>query len=251
MLTTALQLAKKGLHVFPCAPRDKRPATLHGYKDATTDAATIAAWWQAEPSYNLAIATGDVSGVFVVDVDDIDAEIELRRLEAAHTALPPTVEVVTARGRHIYFKTPDTPLRNSASKLAPGIDLRASGGYVLAPPSIHPSGKRYAWSVDSANAIAAAPDWLLQRVAASTTNTPTPVAEWRSLVAEGVDEGSRNSTVARLSGHLLRRFIDPHVALELMQIWNAARCRPPLPEADIIRIVDSICAAEAKRRGHA
>ena len=190
-----------------------------------------------------------MSGLFVIDVDDADAELELRKLEAQHSELPATVETITARGRHLYFKA-GRLVRNSASKIAPGIDLRADGGYILAPPSIHPTGRRYAWSVDSANAIAAAPDWLLQRVAASTTNTPTPVAEWRSLVAGGVDEGSRDATVAKISGHLLRRFIDPHVVLDLMQVWNAARCRPPLPEADVLRIINSICAAEAKRRGH-
>jgi len=144
-------------------------------------------------------------------------------------------------------------VRNSVSKLAPGIDVRGDGGYVLAPPSVHPSGRAYAWSVDCAGAIARAPDWLVEKIAgyANGNGEATPPAEWRELVANGVDEGARDCTVARLSGHLLRRFLDPFVVLELMQCWNAARCRPPLPEADIARIVDSICAKELRRRGHA
>ena len=247
--TAAIQLAAKGIHVFPCLTRDKRPATAHGYNDATVDLATISKWWRQDPDMNLAIATGSISGLFVVDVDGIDAEMELRRLETQYGNLPGTAEVITARGRHLYFKAPDAPLRNTASKIAPGIDTRADGGYVLAPPSIHPSGRRYAWSVDSAKSIAHAPAWLLEKLSQSGAGAPTPVEEWRDTVAAGVGEGQRNCTVAKLSGHLLRRYVDPHVVLDLIQTWNSARCRPPLPEADVIRIVNSICAKEAKRRG--
>src|SRR5262249_12553200 len=116
------------------------------------------------PAANIGVATGKPSGIFVVDVDGVDAEAELRKLEAQHGALPPTIEVITARGRHVYFKMPAAPIRNSAGKLGPGLDIRATGGYVLAPPSIHPTGRRYEWSVDCASAIADAPTWRTQRV---------------------------------------------------------------------------------------
>ena len=151
MLRTAMALAHKGIAVFPCRPQDKRPATANGLKDATTDLDIIRQWWRQEPQFNLAIATGAVSGIFVVDVDGLDAEVELRRLEAEHGEFPSTVEAITARGRHVYFRSPEIPVRNSASKIAPGIDVRGDGGYVLAPPSIHPSGRRYEWSVDCAS----------------------------------------------------------------------------------------------------
>jgi hypothetical protein len=143
VIQTALALAARGFHIFPCRPRDKRPATANGLKDATTDPDIIRAWWRQQPDNNIAIATGPASGVFVVDVDGLDAEATLRRLEAEHGALPPTVEVITARGRHIYFKWPQEPVRNSAGKIGPHIDVRGDGGYVLSPPSIHPSGRPY------------------------------------------------------------------------------------------------------------
>jgi hypothetical protein len=252
MLATALALAARGLCVFPCRPRDKIPAVERGCLAASKDPETIKAWWATEPHCNIGVATGTVSGIFVVDVDGLDAECELRRLEGAHGSLPATVEVITARGRHLYFRMPETPLRNSAGKIAPGIDIRADGGYVLTPRSIHPSGKHYEWSVDCAGTIAAAPDWLVQEITRTNGNgAATPPAEWRELVANGVAEGSRNSRVTKLTGHLLRRFLDPFVVLDLMQCWNAARCRPPLPEEDVERIVDSICAKELQRRGHA
>lgn len=252
MIRTAISLAKKGMCVFPCRARDKRPATANGLKDATTDLKIIRQWWQQDPQFNIAIATGAASNAFVIDVDGIDAELELRRLETKNDALPETVESITARGRHLYFKMPGSPVRNSASRIAPGIDVRGDGGYVLVPPSIHPSGRAYAWSVDSASTIAAAPDWLLAKItdrANGNGKTSTPPSEWRELVATGVGEGARDCTVAKLTGYLLRRYVDPLVVLELMQLFNASRCTPPLPDEDVSRIVNSICGAELKRRG--
>jgi hypothetical protein len=252
MLRTARALAEKGLAIFPCQPRDKRPATPHGLKDATTDPIEIENWWHRNPDYNIAVATGAVSGIFVIDLDGADAEAELRKLEAQHGLLPTTVESITGRGRHLFFKCPEKSVRNSAGKIATGIDVRATGGYVIAPPSIHPSGRRYCWSVDSAATFAEPPDWLLSIIAEPETGTATaaPASEWRELVCNGVAEGRRNSSAARLTGYLLRRFIDPIVALELVQSWNAMRCSPPLPPDEIIAIVDSICGRElARRRG--
>lgn len=65
MLSAAIAYAKKQLAVFPCRPRDKRPATEHGCLDATVDLSQIAAWWRAEPEANIGMATGDISKVFV------------------------------------------------------------------------------------------------------------------------------------------------------------------------------------------
>ena len=249
LLHTALTLASRGLHVFPCQPRDKRPATKNGLLDATTELETIRQWWRQEPQLNVAIATGRSSKIFVVDIDGPDAEGELCKLEAQHGEIWPTVESITARGRHLFFRWPDRMVRNSAGRIAPGIDVRGEGGYVLAPPSIHPSGRAYAWSVDSANAFAAAPDWLLARITPTSNGAPAPATEWRALVRGGVEEGQRNQSVTRLAGYLLRRHLDAIVVLEMLTAWNAARCRPPLDVDEVTTIVDSIAARELKRRG--
>jgi hypothetical protein len=249
VIRSALALAAKGMRIFPCRACAKEPATANGVRDATTDPDAIKAWWQLLPEANIAIATGAASGVFVVDVDSLEAETTLRKLEAEHGVLPPTVEVITARGRHVYFKSPESLVRNTAGRLAPGIDTRGEGGYVLAPPSLHPSGRRYAWSVDSASAFAAAPAWLLAKITtpANGGNGATPPSEWRELI-KGVTEGARDCTVARLTGYLLRRRIDPFVVLELVRTWNATRCAPPLPDTDVERIVGSIAGRELRRR---
>ena len=250
ILTAALALASIGVRVFPCRIRAKEPATPHGHLDATIDPEKIEAWWLAEPNLNVAAATGQLSGIFVIDVDGPDGEAALRKLESEHGDLPETATVFTARGVHRWFEYPDaTSIRNSAGKLAPGVDVRASGGFVLVPPSLHPSGKRYRWG-ESETAIAAAPSWLIERVSAPANGVAaaTPPDEWADLIAAGVPEGSRNCTLARLAGHLLRHRIDPFVALELLRAWNEGRCRPPLPDAAVERIVGSISARELRRR---
>jgi hypothetical protein len=248
VIRTALALAARGFHIFPCRPRDKRPATANGLKDATTEPDIIQAWWQQQPDNNIAIATGAASAIFVVDVDGLEAEATLRRLEAEHGALPATVEVITARGRHIYFKWPQEPVRNSAGKIGTHIDVRGDGGYVLCPPSIHPSGRRYCWSVDSANRIADVPGWLLAKQKGVAIATTTPSPEWRALI-EGVGEGARNCSLAKLAGHLLRHHVNAFVTLGLLQAWNAINCKPPLPTAEVEQIVNSIAGKELRRRG--
>jgi hypothetical protein len=228
--------------------RDKRPAVANGVNAATTNAEIIQQWWRQLPAANIGVATGKPSGIFVVDADGIDAEAELRKLEAQHGTLPASVEAITARGRHIYFRMPATDLRNSTGKIAAGVDVRGTGGFVIAPPSIHPSGRRYTWSVDSASAIADAPAWLLAKIAPSNgSKSTTPPSEWRDLI-KGVSEGARDCSLTRLCGYLLRRHVDPFITLELIRVFNGARCAPPLSDRDVEKIVSSVAGLELKRR---
>jgi hypothetical protein len=157
----ALMLAERGLAVFPLKQRDKVPATRHGFKNATTDRATIQAHWEDWPEQNIGIATGELSGVFVLDVDGEDGEYSLAKLCQKHGPLPATVEAITGKGRHLYFRWADG-LGSTAKRLGPGLDTRGNGGYVVAPPSLHPNGRAYRWSVDSSDEFADAPDWLLE-----------------------------------------------------------------------------------------
>lgn len=94
------------------------------------------------------------------------------------------------------------------------------------------------------------PDWLAAVTEASLpAKRARPVETWRELVSGTVYEGSRNDTLARLAGHLLRRGVDPYVALDLLLSWNRDHCSPPLAEAEVARTVDSIAGAELRRRG--
>src|SRR5262249_30984848 len=159
--TAALELAEKGLAVFPCQPRGKAPACDAGLHAATTDPERIDRWWRAVPDLNVAIGTGTVSGFFALDVDGENGEASLRKLESARSTLPQTVEVITGKGRHCYFRSGRCKISNSVGLLGSGLDVRGDGGYVIAPPSMHPSGRPYVWSVDTTHDFADAPDWLI------------------------------------------------------------------------------------------
>src|SRR5262249_22810872 len=119
-----------------------------GVKDATTDPDTILRWWAECPSANVGIATGALSGFIGLDVDPRHRGDEsLAALEREHGKLPATVEAGTAGGgRHLLFAHSGVPIRNRVN-LARGLDVRADGGYIVAPPSQHASGEAYAWII--------------------------------------------------------------------------------------------------------
>lgn len=168
LLSVALIYADLGWPVFPCVPRDKRPMTSHGLKDATTDRDQITEWWEHTPDANLAIATG-----VAFDVLDVD---ELYRDEDGNVGTPldswlpddapilvgPTV--TTGNGAHLYVAP--TGLGNRAA-FVPHCDWRGAGGYVIAPPSVHPSGAVYRFERGSSDPeygvrapLLPAPEWL-------------------------------------------------------------------------------------------
>jgi hypothetical protein len=133
--------------IFPLKPRGKVPLgslVPRGFLDASRDPAVIREWWRIEPKANIGIATG--GGLFVVDLDDSDAVSWFANACGRHGA-PKTLTVRTSRGFHVFFAcAADVP--NSAGRLAPGVDIRGEGGYVVAAPSIHPSGHVYAIARD-------------------------------------------------------------------------------------------------------
>ena len=248
LFDAAIGLAKKGIRVFPCLERAKEPAISKNLERATTDLGWIAGWWQKR-RFNIGIATGAASGIWVLDIDGEEGETTLRNLEAQHEPLPPTVEVITGKGRHLYFRWPTgRAIRNIQSRASlPGIDCRGDGGYVLAPPSIHPSGRIYAWSVDSASGFADAPDWLLDLVTkdsakAFTASTPE---QWQTFLDEPAEGSRRGAAIARLYGLLAKKGVDPVISFGMVRMFNDARCQPPLGYEEIEKIVCEILKRDA------
>lgn len=175
----AIACARMGLQVFPCLPGEKRPATAHGLKDATFDIAAIESWWTQNPNFNVAIRTGTELDGRILVVLDIDprngGDVTMAELLAKHGQLPNTARVNTGGGgEHYYFVcTPDVMLK---AKLGPGIDIKWRGGYVIAPPSIHPdTGQSYEWDVQhnlmEGASIAALPQWVIDMCSQEATVT--------------------------------------------------------------------------------
>ncbi len=136
----ALAYARQGWPVFRCRPRAKEPAASHGFQDATVDAEIVARWWRQTPHANIGFPPGR-AGLIVLDYDHADGEAEARRLGALDAGLA----VLTPRGRHLYFRHPGGPPIGN-TKLHGLLDVRADRGYVMLPPSVHPSGHVYRWS---------------------------------------------------------------------------------------------------------
>jgi hypothetical protein len=241
----------RGWSVIPLVPRGKRPLIpWEPYRHRPPLPSEPAHWWARWPDANLGVVTGRVSGLLVLDVDpDKGGAASLAALEAAHGRLPATLEVATGGGgRHLYFRHPGGRV-GCAVGLRPGLDLRGDGGYVVAPPSIHPSGRAYvtaALAPGGPPPPAPAPGWLLALLAEARPRPGHPALAWRRLLAEGLAEGERNTRLASLAGLLLRHGLEPGAVEELLQGWNLGRCRPPLPPAEVGRLVASIRRTQAR-----
>jgi putative DNA primase/helicase len=249
LLEAALRYADLGWHVFPLAPQRKIPPKgSHGCKEATTDTTKIRAWWEEQPRANIGIATGEKTGFWVLDIDPRHGgDDALADLEATHGNLPASVEAITGgRGRHILFTAPFPPRNNNDGKaVAPGIDVRTNGGYIVAAPSIHPNGMPYEWEAASnpldGTVIVAAPSWLTELIeAAHRRQGDRHQTAGRSSVAEVVTEGSRNTTLTSYAGKLRRVGANEEDIYQCLITRNHAICRPPLPDHEVRTIAKSI-----------
>lgn len=133
-----------GWLVFPVNRVTKAPLCEHGYKDATTDVDMHDIWSDEFSKANIAAPTGEINGIVVVDIDGNEGRESVKRLAQRGWALPPTATAKTGRGEHRYYQWLEG-CRNSAGKLAPGIDVRSGGGSIILPPSIHATGRKYEW----------------------------------------------------------------------------------------------------------
>ena len=244
-LEAALAYLALGWSVIPVEPRGKRPLVPWlEFQRRCADVNQAREWFDNGKKANLAVVTGALSGVVVLDIDvGHGGKQSLSQLEREHGALPPTIEAVTGSGgRHLYFVHPGGVVRNRAG-LDAGVDLRGDGGSVVAAPSVHRCGKRYRWKTGHAPGelpLSSMPAWLLGLARGDKTRGSHPLSHWRGLVRDGIGEGQRNASIASLAGHLLHRGVDAQVVLELLLTWNRVRCRPPLSDNEVARVVESI-----------
>lgn len=247
----ALDYVRRGWSVIPIRPAAKVPLLpWEVFQSRHATEQEIENWFTRWPNANIGIVTGEISKLAVLDIDPKHGGREsLNAIETRYGPLPATIEVATGGGgRHFYFAYPSYPIRSRVA-LAPGLDLRADAGIIVAPPSIHPSGNRYAWVPrrdPGSIALAPIPNWLTQLAAGpSGTRHHTP-SYWRALIKNGVAEGLRNNSLASLSGYLMWHGLDPAVTTELLLCWNRVLCRPPLDDEEVVRTVASIARLHAK-----
>lgn len=245
----ALALAARGYRVFPCwgikdgvcaCPKGakcdrpgKHPSCRRGLWEGTTDAGRVTSWWLEQPEANVGIRTG--VDLFVVDIDGDVGRATWARLCKEWGVPVETTRVFTGGGgEHLYFRGTG---KTTVAALGKGVDTRGEGGYVLAPPSLHASGRRYTWDPDAgAELLADAPEVIL-----AAAGKPRPAPEGSEALGDATYVlGGRNKALTSVAGALRRRGLDAEALLAALLALNAAKCRPPLDEPEVKRIALSI-----------
>jgi hypothetical protein len=260
ILAAALVYASRGMLVLPlhsasgsgcscgrpdCSSPGKHPRLVNGLSGASGDVDQIEDWWECWPDANIGIRTGAASGIVVLDVDTPKGgTATVDALERAHGPLPATPTVQTGSGGyHLYFTHPGGTVRNSAGRLGDGVDVRGDGGYVVAPPSMHTTGKPYVWMTPlDTTPLTDAPSWL--------SADATPLTNGSAVsAATAIPEGTRNATLTSLAGRLRRDGLNEAEMLAALLAVNNRRCTPPLPASEVSTIAHSIAtyATEARQ----
>lgn len=291
LLAAALAYAERGWPVFPChtphwigfganimacscregsACKDigKHPRTEHGFREASCDPAQIAEWWRRWPDANIGIATGFESQLLVVDCDlRKGGDKRLRALEHAHEPLPRGGAVISGNGGHLYLRYSGlvvigrsaawVALAGVADALGEGLDTKCDGGYIVAPPSLHKSGKHYRWFTGAPPArLPDAPDWLISLARdgaerkgfarASSPHRSGGNPAWPKILTKDHPVGQR---IAKLLGALDRGTYwklncpahdDEHASAAIFPRPNGrifARCFADCSDAEIMRAI--------------
>jgi putative DNA primase/helicase len=219
--------------IFPVHSAAKK-ARIKGWpKSATRNHDVICRWWQRWPDANIGLPTGPRSKLFALDIDGDQGERSLAELQNRFEPLPDDCPMqVTGSGRHLLFGWPQgRVITNSASLIAPKIDVRGKGGMILLSPSLNASGRRYLWEREPwiYTPPPQAPDWLLDLLAPKGTNIPPLLA---------VREGVRNRTLLSLSLHHARDCDAEADLLDVARTLNAD-FNPPLPDHEVCTVVRS------------
>lgn len=237
LLDWVLRYLRLGWPVIPL--RGKIPIVPNGSKDATLNPDQAKAWWAKWPDANIGVATGH--RFFALDVDiKRGGEESFEHLFHQHGPWPDTIQQITGTGgKHLLFRLPDFPVRNSTDFIAPGIDIRGVGGYIVVAPSIHPETKRrYQWDglkPIEEQEILPAPAWLLDKLRAETRRPVTATKP----VSAAIPEGNRNQQMFKLACSLRRKGLAAPEILATLQASNRLRCQPPLSVDELETIAQS------------
>lgn len=238
----ALHYAEMGLAVFPLACRDKVPAVVGGCKVATTKRTTIERWWDKNPQYNIGIATGNKSsGLVVIDLDvdknkGIDGYDVLRDWQNKHGKLPETWQSITGRGGYHYFYK-DAIVHSNRVGLYEGVDIRGEGGYIVAPPSVHPNGNIYEWEQGPEEYEIAQVDNIVNDFLKGEKQRRDSEDKTNFKVPELIPEGERVDTIVRLIASLRTKGLDDDAIKAAVRVENEKRCNPPLKEKELEKAV--------------
>ena len=239
LMEAALRYAAAGIAVFPLIPKDKKPLTANGFKDATTDPEKINEWWTVHPDANVGIATGDMSGGLVAIDMDIDKEKGkdgyhsfMDWCKANFLVLPDSWLSITGRGGYHLIYRSLFPVPSKIGWLE-DVDIRANGGYIVAPPSVHPNGTLYQWEQDPAEYELVTTDdtdveYIMNSVLSSNKSAGEPLK-----VPEEIPEGHRDEFMFKLACKYQAMGMSDTEMEAALKVANQERCKPPLTDKEI------------------
>lgn len=252
LLRAVRMYARRGWHVLPlhsikngrctcgktnCGSPGKHPCLLTGLKGSTQDLAKVKKWWSRWPKANIGIRTGAESGLVVLDIDPRNGgEKTFKKLIKKYGTLPKTLKANTGGGGfHFYFKHPGGKVKGRKDFSGPGIDVKADGGYVVAPPSLHSSGENYVWTdgagPDDVN-LAVLPRWLRSKNRKKIKKSTEPSAK--------ITKGERNDRLTSLAGSLRNQGMGEEDIFAVLGHINKSQCVPPLSESEVRTIAESV-----------
>lgn len=240
----ALSYAGLGLAVFPLKAKGKTPLTSHGVKDATKDLKQIEKWWDKWQEANIGIATGEASaGLIAIDLDvkpdkGINGLESLKKWQSERGLTLPAdtwVSTTGSGGKHIFYRY-DKPIKNMVG-IYPGVDVRASGGYIVAPPSIHENGNPYKWDRSPFTyELKQADDTVINFITEPAHDSP----DKPDFKLPGtIPEGERNTSLFQLACSMRAKGTSESAIYGAVALENTEKCVPPLPDSEIDAIVKS------------
>ena len=251
----ACKYAERGWYVFPvhfvtpdrkcscgddkCTNIGKHPITHNGLNEATVEKDQIIKWWMERPYANVAIRTGEISGINVIDIDPRhEGDDTFDKLLDEFGSIPDTVTATTGGGgTHIFIQHNNA--FHSQNNLMQGVDIKGDGGYVLAEPSNHVSGGLYEWE------LAFHPDEMApvnleganKKLFKYLSELQNPEHFTESEVLNPItNEGNRNGTLTSVAGGLRRRGLDGDQISSILHQFNNDYCSPPLEAVEVERI---------------
>lgn len=256
--------------IFPLAPLSKRPSgkalpkddngkpTWKQYQEQRATLRDVDEWLRAEPDMNLAVATGPISDLALLDLDGPEA---IANLKAAGAQPPKTLLQKSPHGWHGFYRLGGRRIHNSAGLIAPKVDTRGIGGYVVIAPS-RLSDAGYTWHPQPLP-LADAPEWMefperLQPLQAQSAQLQPQIRgrfqvgheAWvRDALANGVPEGQRNQMAARLAGYFHSKGLPDDLNEHLLLALFAPRCAPPLQPREVQEVVQSVARYPVRERG--
>jgi len=228
------------------------------YQDRMPTTKEVSEWFDMWPDANIAIITGKNSGLVVFDLDSEHA-VDYAENKGG---FPDSPKVQTGKGWHIFSQHPGFEISNDVNKKL-DIDIRADGGYVVAPPSFHGSGRQYEWidgfsifDIDPAPCSPWMIDYLkeMNSCSAKPTKKTTPKPSdnrstasqsttdnhYADIMKSGAQQGNRNHCATKLIGHLLGKGNDPGMVWEMVRQWNITKNTPPVDETELQMTFESI-----------